>query len=60
MNKTEEIKRYQKNMGCSLQEAQRHVYREKFCEELRSDQCVGDLADTLIRILNFEFGGYDG
>lgn len=52
-----DAKKYQEQ----LYEANRVLTRETLCTELRNDETVQDLADTLIRILKFEFGeGYTG
>ena len=60
MPTSEEIREYQEQHGLGLNEAEKLLTREMFCEELRTDKTVDDIADTLIRILNFEFGnGYD-
>ena len=42
-----------------IEESERFFTRKEFCKELRNDETVSDIADTLIRILNFEFGGYN-
>lgn len=45
--------------GCSKIAAKKVLIRRDFCDILRSSDCVSDIADTLILILDFEFGGYD-
>jgi len=55
------IQEYQEEQKGSLKEAKTILYRNAFCNELRTDTTVSDMADTLIRILEFEFGdGYEG
>ena len=55
-----DIKKYTENNGCSLKEAQKILSRRDFCQELRSGETISDIGDTLIRILNLEFGdGWD-
>ena len=58
MATSEEVKSYQKIHDCSLHEAKTAIMRSEFCDELRSDNTISDITDTLIRILDFEFGGY--
>lgn len=56
----EDVKKYRNKNNCSLMEAKEVLCRRKFCKELRAANSVSDLADTLIRALNFEFKqGYD-
>lgn len=60
MATAEDVKKYRSEADCSLREAEKVLYRREFCKELRTDNTISDMADTLIRILNFEFGqGYD-
>ena len=55
----EEITEYRKTNQCSMYDAKKAIYRKEFCKELRTDKTIDELADTLIRILEFEFGGYN-
>lgn len=59
MTLSEEIKRYRKENNCSLQEAEKAIRRIKFCEKLRESKNIQDIVDTLINILDYEFGGYE-
>lgn len=55
-----DIKKYREDNNCSLGEARKVLLRRDFCRELRSDKTIFDISDTLIRILNLEFGkGWD-
>jgi hypothetical protein len=55
----EKVKEYRIINKCSIFDAKKAVYRKEFCKELRSDETIESLAGTLIRILDFEFGGYE-
>lgn len=57
---SKDIKKYREEHGVSLMDASKALHRKKLTKELRSDRTVSDLADTLLRILNFEFNGYKG
>lgn len=58
-NKAEKIREYRDLHGCSLENAKKVITRQLFCEEIRSCKSIGALAQTLIEILNFEFGDYN-
>ena len=55
----EELRAYATDHGCTLNEAHRALTKKYFCEILRSDESISDSADSVIQILNYEFGGYE-
>ena len=57
---SKDIKKYREEHGVSLMEASKVLHRKNLAKELRADRTVSDLADTLLKILNFEFNGYEG
>ena len=54
----EEIKAYREKHGCSLQEAHRVLKRLDLFKDMEHSRTLESLKETLIEILNFEFGGY--
>ena len=56
MPTTEEIKDVREFRNVSLGRAVQILTRREFCQELRTDETISDVVDTLIRILEFEFG----
>ena len=55
-----DLKKYVDKNSCSLEEANKVLRRREFCHELRTDNNLSELADTLIRILDFEFTDANG
>ena len=57
---SEQVRAYQKKHGVSLMDAKKRLTRGDFCLELRSGVTRGDLVETLVKVLGFEFGeGYE-
>jgi len=56
---SKDIREYSEYHQCSLKDAEKILKRNSFCKELRTDKTISDLADTIIRILDHEFGDYN-
>lgn len=57
---SEELRKYRAEHHCSLQYAEKLLIRSNLCKELRSGRTINDIKNALMRILDFEFGGYNG
>ncbi len=55
-----EIKDFAEENECSDIIAKQVLVRQRFCNELKADKSIEDLANTLIKILDYEFGEYNG